>query len=143
VKNIQTEILINADISKVWNVLMDFKNYPNWNPFIQSIRGEQQVGSKLTVFIKPPDSNGMTFKPKILVLEPNEEFRWKGKLGIKGIFDGEHYFILEPLNIGQTKLTHGEKFSGLLVSLMGKMLEKTKQGFLLMNESIKRECEKK
>lgn len=36
----------------------------------------------------------MTFKPKILIVEPNKEFRWKGKLGINGIFDGKHYFIL-------------------------------------------------
>jgi hypothetical protein len=40
----------------------------------------------------------MTFKPTILTLESNKEFRWKGKLGITGIFDGEHYFILEYLN---------------------------------------------
>lgn len=141
-KNIQTEIMIKADISVIWNVLMDFKRYPDWNPFIKSISGEQKVGRKLTVFLKPPDGKGMTFKPKILTLDPNREFRWKGKLGIKGIFDGEHYFILEALNNNQTKFIHGEKFSGILVSLMGNVLEKTKEGFLLMNESIKRECEK-
>lgn len=142
-KNIQTEILINADISKVWNVLMDFENHPKWNPFIKSISGEQKAGNKLTVSIQPPDGNGMTFKPKILTLEPNREFRWKGKLGINGIFDGEHYFILESLDKDQTKFTHGENFSGLLVLLMGNMLNKTKAGFQLMNESIKKECERK
>ena len=31
---------------------------------------------------------------------------------------------------------------GLLVPLVGKMLDKTKKGFQLMNESIKKECEK-
>lgn len=142
-KTIQTEIVINAGISEVWNVLMDFEKHPNWNPFIKSIHGEQKVGKKLTVTIKPPDGNGMTFKPKILILEPGKEFRWKGKLGINGIFDGEHYFILEPLDKNQTKFTHGEKFSGLLVSLMGNTLKKTENGFQLMNESIKKECEKK
>ena len=141
-KNIQTEIMINADVSTVWNVLLDFEKHPGWNPFIKSIKGEQKVGKKLTVTIKPPEGNGMTFKPKILVIEPNKEFRWKGKLGINGIFDGEHYFILEQLNKNQTKFIHGEKFSGILVLLMGNMLEKTKEGFQLMNEAIKKECEK-
>jgi len=28
-----------------------------------------------------------------------------------GIFDGNHYFILEP-HAGQTRFTHGENFSG-------------------------------
>lgn len=141
-KNIQTDIVINADISTVWNVLLDFERHQSWNPFIKSIKGEQRVGKKLTVSIKPPDGKGMTFKPKILIVEPNKEFRWKGKLGINGVFDGEHYFILELLNKNQTKFIHGEIFSGILVSLMGNMLEKTKEGFQLMNVAIEKECEK-
>ena len=141
-KNIQTEILINTDITKVWDILMNFDNYPKWNPFITSISGEPKLGSRLTVSIKPPGGKGMTFKPNILTLEANKEFRWKGKLGINGIFDGEHYFILEVLENDKTKFIHGEKFSGLLVPLVCKMLDKTQKGFQLMNESIKKECEK-
>jgi len=142
-KNIQTEILINTDITKVWDVLMNFDNYPKWNPFIISISGEPKLGTRLTVSIKPPGGKEMTFKPKFLNLESNREFRWKGKLGINGIFDGEHYFILESLDKDITKFIQGEKFSGLLVPLVGKMLDKTQKGFQLMNESIKKECERK
>jgi len=142
-KNIQTEILINTDITKVWDVLMNFDNYPKWNPFITSISGERKLGSRLTVSINPPGGKGMTFKPNILTLEANKEFRWKGKLGINGIFDGEHYFILESVDKDITKFIHGEKFSGLLVPFVSKMLDKTQKGFLLMNESIKNECERK
>lgn len=142
-KNIQTEIVINTDLTKVWDVLMNFDSYPKWNPFITSISGEPKLGSRLTVSINPPGGKGMTFKPNILTLEANKEFRWKGKLGINGIFDGEHYFILEFLENNKTKFIHGEKFSGLLVPLVGKMLDKTKKGFQLMNESIKNECERK
>jgi hypothetical protein len=141
-KNIQTEILINTDITKVWDVLMNFDSYPKWNPFITSISGERKLGNRLTVSINPPGGKGMTFKPNILTLEANKEFRWKGKLGINGIFDGEHYFILESVDKDITKFIHGEKFSGLLVPLVGKMLDKTQKGFQLMNESIKNECEK-
>jgi hypothetical protein len=141
-KNIQTEILILADTAKVWDVLMNFDSYPKWNPFITSISGERKLGNRLTVSINPPGGKGMTFKPNILTLEANKEFRWKGKLGINGIFDGEHYFILESVDKDITKFIHGEKFSGLLVPLVGKMLDKTQNGFQLMNESIKKECEK-
>jgi hypothetical protein len=142
-KNIQTEILINTDITKAWDVLMNFDNYPKWNPFITSISGEPKLGSRLTVSINPPGGKGMTFKPNILTLEANKEFRWKGKLGINGIFDGEHYFILESVDKDITKFIHGEKFSGLLVPFVRKMLDKTQKGFQLMNESIKNECERK
>ena len=122
---------------------MNFDSYPTWNPFITSISGEQKLGSRLTVSINPPGGKGMTFKPTILSLDANKEFRWKGKLGINGIFDGEHYFILESVDKDITKFIHGEKFSGLLVPFVRKMLDKTQKGFQLMNESIKNECERK
>ncbi len=141
-RNIQTEILINSDLTKVWDVLMNFQSYPEWNPFITSISGEPKLGSRLTISIDPPGGKGMTFKPTILTLESNKEFRWKGKLGIKGIFDGEHYFILEYLDKDKTKFIHGEKFRGILVPFVGNMLDKTQKGFQIMNESIKNECEK-
>jgi hypothetical protein len=141
-KHIETEIIINAKPEKVWAVLTDFEKYPTWNPFIKSIEGEKAAGKQLKVFIQPPNGGGMTFKPMVLTYDAIKEFRWKGKLGISGIFDGEHYFRLIDMGENTTKFIHGEKFSGLLVPLMGGVLEKTKEGFQLMNEALKRECEK-
>lgn len=122
---------------------MDFNHYPNWNPFIKSISGAKVVGSNLSVQIQPPNAKGMAFDPEVLVLQPNAEFRWLGKLFIKGIFDGEHYFKLEKQDDGTTQFIHGEQFSGFLVALMGKALDKTEEGFVLMNQSLKVECERK
>ena len=141
-KEIKTEIIINTKPEKVWEVLTDFEKYPTWNPFIQNISGEQKVGSKLDVSIHPLEGNGMTFQPTLLKFEENREFRWVGKLLVKGIFDGEHYFVLSQEGESKTKFTHGEKFSGILVYLAGRTLDKTKGGFELMNESLKVECEK-
>lgn len=141
-KKIRTEIIIHATAEKVWRVLTDFENHPGWNPFIKSIKGEKKVGKNITVSLKPPGGGAMTFKPVILRFEPGREFRWKGTLGMKGIFDGEHYFILEKLSDHQIKFIHGEDFSGLLVWVLGKTLQKTREGFQLMNQALKRECEK-
>jgi hypothetical protein len=63
-------------------------------------------------------------------------------LGMKGIFDGEHYFMLIDLDNGQTRFIHGEKFGGILVPFMEKTLGKTKKGFELMNQALKEQCEK-
>lgn len=140
-KQIETEIIISTKPEKVWAVLTDFENYPNWNPFIRSIRGEKKTGKKIMVSIKPPDGTGMSFSPVILNFEPISEFRWKGKSGIKGFFDGEHYFKLIDLFNGHTKFIHGEIFSGILVPLLSKVLNKTKDGFELMNKALKEKCE--
>ena len=142
-KQIETETIIEASPESVWSILTDFESYPSWNPFIKSIEGIKSKGEKLSVLIQPPNGSSMNFKPTVLVFNENEEFRWIGKLGIKGIFDGEHYFKLTKLSDNETKFIHGEKFSGLLVALMSGVLNKTADGFKLMNEALKTKAENK
>ncbi len=140
-KEVKTEILINASSEKVWEVLTDFENYPSWNPFIKSISGNKDVGQILATEIEPPNRKPMKFTPKVLAFEPNKELRWLGSAAIKGIFDGEHYFkILEQEN-NIIKFEHGERFSGILVGLMPKLIVDTKLGFEQMNEALKKVCE--
>jgi hypothetical protein len=141
--HLKTQITINAPAEKVWLRLMDFPAYVQWNPFIRSIEGKASVGQSLKVFLQPADGRGMRFSPTVLVANPNREFRWKGKLFVSGIFDGEHYFLLEPQPQGGVIFQQGELFSGLLVPLLKGSLENgTRKGFAAMNEALKREAEK-
>ena len=140
-KEIKTEILINSDSERVWQVLTDFKGYPNWNPFIKSIRGEKIVGSKLATEILPPNRRIMKFTPVLLEVDSEKELRWLGSGPVRGIFDGEHYFKILPQENDSVKFIDGEKFSGILVRLMPKLLVDTKQGFEQMNEALRKECE--
>lgn len=141
-KQIDTEIIIDAPSSKIWEVLMDFNRYAEWNPFIRSIRGPREVGKHLQTEMHTLKGKVMRFEPIVLKCAENDEFRWRGKLGIRGIFDGEHYFALEELGPLQTRFIHGEFFSGLLVGIMGNTLKDTEKSFKLMNEALKLECEK-
>ena len=118
-RQIETTIDINASRDRVWSILTDFQAMPSWNPFIRSVSGEARQGSRLAVHVAPPGTSGMRFAPLVLVSEPGKELRWLGRLLIQGLFDGEHYFLLDPLGEERTRLTHGEKFSGLLVGFFG------------------------
>lgn len=135
---IKTDILINATPSKVWAILTNFDNYPNWNPFIKSITGQVAVGNKITAQIEPPNSSKMTFTPKVLAFETNKEFRWLGHLLFAGLFDGEHKFELIDNQNGTTTFIQTESFKGILVPLFKKMLNtNTTNGFNLMNQKLK------
>ena len=137
-RKIETQIEINAPIENVWNVLMDHDEYPNWNPFIKKISGSTALGDKFSATIQNEGSKPMTFIPLVLVNQPNQEFRWKGKLFVKGLFDGEHYFILEKINATKTRFLHGEHFTGILKGLVLKMIEAdTLKGFEAMNLALK------
>ncbi|MGQ3012166.1 MAG: SRPBCC family protein [Flavobacteriales bacterium] len=136
-KELRTRIHIDASPEKVWQILSDFDRYPEWNPFVKKISGRPEVGK--TIQIQLP---GMGFRPQVIVFEPVREFRWKGKLLFTGLFDGEHYFILEENPDGSTTFIHGEKFSGILLPLLAKSLDgDTKNGFEAMNQALKTRCE--
>jgi len=142
-KEIKTEILIHATSDKVWNILIDFENYPNWNPFIKSIKGTAKVGNKILARMEPPGAKGMTFKPRVLVVDINKEFKWIGHLIIPGLFDGEHTFELIDNGNGTTTFRQNEKFRGILIPFFKKMIEKnTVQGFNTMNMKLKELAEK-
>ena len=46
-KEIRTEIAINASAERVWTVLTDFASFPQWSPFIAAAEGELTPGSAL------------------------------------------------------------------------------------------------
>jgi hypothetical protein len=141
-KEIKTIIEINASPKKIWAVLIDFDRYGEWNPFILSIQGEARSGEQLKAVIQPPGGKGMTFRPVILALQPEQELRWMGKVLLPGIFDGEHQFKIEPMGEHRTQLIHREVFSGLLVPLLWQSLNiNTRKGFEAMNQALKKRVE--
>jgi hypothetical protein len=140
-RRIETSIEIDAPPKRVWALLTNFALTPTWNPFIKSISGNLAKGARLSVHIVPPGKSGMHFHPTVLSVRPERELRWLGHLLISGLFDGEHYFLLDPLGESQTRLTQGEKFSGLLVGLLSGTLSATEAGFKAMNTALKQEVE--
>ena len=135
---IRTEIDIDASPARVWTVLTDFGAYPDWNPFFTSVTGRAEVGQQLVATVRPNGGAGITFKPTVLKVDKDKEFRWRGKLLVPGLFDGEHYFTMEPKAAGGTRFVHGEHFSGLLVGLAKSTLDKgTKNAFIAMNKALK------
>lgn len=139
---IETSIEIDAPAALVWSVLLDFDTYFDWNPFVLGIQGLAIPGERLHVSIRPPGSRSMTFKPRVLALAGGRELRWLGRFILPGLFDGEHYFRLEPIGTTRVRFVHGEAFSGLLVGLAkDSLLEATREGFDEMNRALKRRTE--
>lgn len=141
-KEIKTEIFIQAPIEKIWSILLDFSAYSAWNPFIRQIDGQSQIDQQLTVTIQPPPGKKlMQFKPRILSMS-NYELRWLGTIWRPGIFDGVHSFKLEQSLNNKVKFVHSEKFSGLIHKPLFAMIGKsTEAGFISMNQALKERAE--
>jgi uncharacterized protein YndB with AHSA1/START domain len=70
-KEIHTEVEINAAAEKVWRVLTEFADYREWNPFVRRVEREVRVGARVHVDIQPSGGRGLSFRPTILVANPN------------------------------------------------------------------------
>jgi hypothetical protein len=140
-KQLHTEVTIDATPEDVWAVLMDFERYPEWNPFLVEMAGVAAEGQHLRVRFQPPGGRAVTMAPTVTEVRDGEVFEWLGHLGVPGVFDGRHRFELHPADHA-TRLTQGETFTGALVPLFARTLErKTAAGFAAMNDALKARVE--
>ncbi|WP_276272322.1 SRPBCC domain-containing protein [Haloarcula litorea] len=117
-RTIETTIDVDATPEELWETLVAFEDYPEWNPFVTAIEGVPAVGERLSVTVDPPRGRGMTFRPRVTAAEPGERLEWLGRLVVPGLFDGRHEFRIEGLGGGRSRLLHRESFTGLLVGLL-------------------------
>ncbi len=143
-RTLETQIEIAAPPEQVWRHLMDFASYPNWNPFVLSIKGSASLGSKLRVKLSAGGKRSITLRTKVSRYQSAREFAWKGSL--PGLFAGEHQFHLTSIGddaAPRTRLVHREDFSGLLVPLLWKRFldRDTRANFEAMNRALKTRAE--
>lgn len=139
-REISTQVDISATPQHVWEILTDFPRYAEWNPFIREAAGEARVGSSLSLRMFPSKGRPVSFKPRVLAAQEAVELRWLGRFVLPGIFDGEHRFALSPYD-GGTRVVQSEKFSGLLVPVLGSVVGDTAENFRLLNDALKDRAE--
>ena len=134
---ISTVVEIDAPPSQVWSVLVDLPAYREWNPFIVEAAGKVAVGEKLSLRMALPGREPMSMQPRLLVVQPDYELRWKGRLWFPGLFDGEHAFVLTSLENGRTRVDHWERFGGVLLPIARSMVyDATVQSFHALNAAL-------
>ena len=135
-----TSVDIDAPAETVWTVLTDFARYPEWNGRTR-IDGEAVEGARLHVTPGPDAGNLPSFNPRVLRAD-GHELRWLGHLYVRGLFDGEHSFVVEERGEGRSRLTQSETFSGLLVGpVLRRYGEETEEGFHAVNRALKARAE--
>ncbi len=136
---IKTSIEIPGTRPEIWNALMDFDSYPEWNPFITSIRGRPVPGNRLEVRLKLRQRKPVLFRPIVMEIESEKKLVWRGRLLFPGIFTGIHSFELLPGTGGQILFEQKEEFTGILVSpLLSELGEETEMAFYAMNRELKK-----
>jgi hypothetical protein len=132
---IRTDIVIEASPAEVFEVLADFKRYPQWNPYHRSVQGEFVEGAPLNIHIQRPDGEEIEVPPHMQSIVTDREISWGG--GVKGVFYGEHRFVLTPSSNGATHLQHDEDFWGVVVQFTNISHAVLTEGYEGMNRALK------
>ena len=141
-KELHSQIEIEAPAERVWQVLTDFAAYPEWNPFIRRVNGRPEVDEQLVVRMRPSGTKGITLRPIVMKVDPNRQLRWLGQLLVPGLFDGEHIFEIEELDRDRVLFIQREIFKGLFVPLLARSLDRdTQRGFEEMNRALRERAE--
>lgn len=141
-KELRTEIEIQASPEKVWQILTNLGEYPQWNPFIHHAIGTAKVGEKVDITFRS-GSKEMTLHCTVVKVEPNRELRWKYHVILPALFSGEHSFVIEPIDNNRVRFVDREIFNGLLVSSQARDIDtNSKHGFEAMDKALKARAEK-
>jgi steroid delta-isomerase-like uncharacterized protein len=144
VRQLETDIMINASAQTVWNILTNFREFPDWNPFLQTVQGAPNEGDEIKLLAVLPSGTTKNVPATILRVDAPRELRWVDGLTIPlpFIFQGEHYFLVEPVCQSKVRFVHGEIFSGLAVPFLWKKLDTDgRQGYENMNIALKKRAE--
>jgi len=109
--SILTEIFLDHPVDRVWQILVDFDHYADWNPLNIKAKGQASLGAKIPMTFLNPASPGHTIRQTVTVttFEPGRALAWSGSIPL--LFNGRHYFTLAQEASG-VRLQHGEELGG-------------------------------
>lgn len=140
-REIRTEITINAAIEDVWACLMQLEHWEAWNPIVKRASGTPAPNSILDITMVGKDGrdgkDGPNYQPVVIEFNAPHQFRWRAKMMASFLFTNDKIFQLETCEQG-TRLIHIEAYKGLMVSMFWAKLAEFVPGMLnSMNEALK------
>jgi len=135
---INTRVMINAPAAKVRAIVVDYRAYPSWNPFVVKVDGDMSAGKDVRVTVHPVGQAPITGTGHVLASDP-DRIAWSGRLGFPGVFSGVHTFLIEADGPNRTVFSNNEKMRGLSVLVYD--FKPTAAAFVAMNQALKQRAE--
>jgi len=133
----RVEISIQSPPAAIWALLIDARGFPRWNSTVTAIDGEIRDGQRIRVHAP---GTTRTFTPTISDVVADTRMTWTG--GFAPIFKGVRTFMLRPETRGSTTFMMQERFSGLMLPIVGKSLPDFGPVFARYATDLKREAER-
>jgi uncharacterized protein YndB with AHSA1/START domain len=139
---INNTVEIGGTLDQVWQTLIDFARYREWNPTIRDITGTLAVGNDVLLSVAQPDGGERQWKVQVSKFDPQREYGWTFFENSPELYGGEHTFRLEPIDERTTRYIDRETFHGsLLPDRQQDLGTKTQAGMNAMGAALKQRVE--
>ena len=132
---------IEAPAALVWQVIVDFASYDQWNEFCPSIEAELVLGSP--VVMKVDLGHGLSDQVEYMsCIEAPQRIAWAMENNPGDPIHAERWQVIEPVDEHRCTYVTYDEFSGPEVQGMVEMMgEPVRKGFNLCAEGLKRRAE--
>jgi uncharacterized protein YndB with AHSA1/START domain len=136
-------VRIGAPAEFVWDVLVDYPRYPEWNPYTVKVVTTLVVGDPIDLTLPSPDGSSGTFvnREHLRVVDPPRHLRYDTGDELPGIFAVRDQWV-EPLGAALCSYRTTDAFSG---QYAGKVVEVSgpwvKAGFDAVAHALKARAE--
>jgi uncharacterized protein YndB with AHSA1/START domain len=134
---------IDAPQSLVWEVLVDYARYPEWNPYTVRVDTRLEIGADVVLHLPHPDKPGetMTTTEVMRVIDPPHHLQYDTADHLPGIFAVRDQWV-EDLGDGRSSYRTTDVFSGELAPIAYDLQgEWVKQGFDAVAHALKARAE--
>ncbi len=137
-------IRIEAPATVVWDILVDFARYPEWNPFTVRVESSGLIGEPVIVYIARGHSAKLMRQDFVLeTFDPPVQISWRlPKIFHRSLFTAYRIQRVDPLGPGECTYTTSDEFSGLLARRIhraqGRWVERQ---FIRVAEALKARAE--
>ncbi|MDD9950516.1 MAG: SRPBCC domain-containing protein [Zetaproteobacteria bacterium] len=136
-----TEVKIAAPMAKVWQTLMDFEHWHEWNPTVKQAGGQAEIDAVLSITMSRDDCQEVSYQPRVYEIQPPHLFRWRATMMAGFLFTNDRVFELREEG-GVTTLSHREEFAGIMAVLWwGKLSQFVIPILEKMNTALKKKLE--
>ena len=137
------EVIINAPVEVVWDILVDFENYASWNRFCPQAKAELKIGAPISMMV----DLGFGLQEQveyICRIEPLQAIAWGMENKPDDPIKAVRTQTLTKLDDGRCAYNSVDDFSGPAVAeMMAAMAKGVEDGFNLCARCLKQYAESK
>jgi hypothetical protein len=124
--------------TSVWQTLTAWDQYPQWNPYLYTVHGEQRPGAELSISLAH-EGKTLQVKPRLTQWRPGASYGWRGRALFYGLHETDHFFSVTATGPHSSRLRQWEEFRGFLPFLMKEKSarqQQLQQSFAQMNAAL-------